>query len=106
VEPYKVVLAPTSKWTRILLPPPTHVRNERAAAVLLEGISLWLDEKLHVALSVNEGKGGCCLGIYRGVRSLFYDVDVVQGSGRRRRGTRIRGVGDFADLRRLSLVRR
>jgi hypothetical protein len=39
-----------------------------------------------------------------GVRSLFFDVEVRDRRARRRRGQRIRGIGDFADLRQLRLV--
>jgi hypothetical protein len=36
--------------------------------------------------------------------SVFYRVEVVERGSRRRRGTRIRGIGGFADLRQLRLV--
>lgn len=119
MEMYKVVLSPSSKWTRVLvshgpdellraiLPPPSQVRHERAAATFLESLSLWLDRTLPVVLSVDEQEAGFCLGLTDelglGVRSVFYRVEVVP-RGRRRRGTRIRGVGEFADLRQLRLV--
>jgi len=39
------------------------------------------------------------------VRSLFFDVEVRDRQVRRRRaGRRIRGIGDFVDLRQLRLV--
>jgi len=38
------------------------------------------------------------------MRSVFYRVEVSERGGRRRRGARIRGVGDFGDLRQLRLV--
>jgi len=116
MDTYKVVISPSTKWTRILvshgpdemlraiLPSPSETRNDRAAAVLLEGIALWLDTKLRVALSVRAGEAGYCLGLFPGVRSLFYEVAVVEAGARRRRGTRIQGVGDFGDLRQLRLV--
>jgi hypothetical protein len=119
MDSYKVVLSPSSKWTRVLvshgpdellraiLPPPSQVRHERAVATLLEGLSLWLDSTLPVVLSVDVEQGGCCLGLTDelgvGVRSVFYRVEVAE-RGRRRRGTRIGGVGAFADLRQLRLV--
>ena len=119
MDSYKVVLSPTTKWTRVLvsqgpdellraiLPPPSQVRHERAAATLLEGLSLWLDTRLAVALSVDAKAAGFCLGLTDelglGAQSVFYRVDVAE-RGRRRRGARIRGVGDFADLRQLCLV--
>lgn len=75
MDSYKVVLSPTSKWTRILvshgpdellraiLPPPSQVRHERAAATLLEGLALWLDSTLPVALSVDAREASFCLGL-------------------------------------------
>jgi len=120
MDTYKVVLSPTAKWTRLLvsqgpdellraiLPPPSQVRHERAASTLLEGLSLWLDRRLAVALSVDAREAGFCLGLTDelglGVQSVFYRVEVAERDRRRRRGTRIRGVGDFADLRQLHLV--
>ena len=120
MDSYKVVLSPTTKWTRILvshgpdellraiLPPPSQVRHERAARTLLEGLSLWFDTTLPVVLSVDAREAGFCLGLTDemgvGVQSVFYRVEVVERARRRRRGTRIRGVGDFADLRQLRLV--
>jgi hypothetical protein len=59
-------------------------------------------------LSVDAREAGCCLGLTDqlgvGVHSLFFDVEVRDRRARRRRGQRIRGVGDFADLRQLWLV--
>jgi hypothetical protein len=94
---------------RAILPPPSQVRHERAAATLLEGLSLWLDSRLAVVLSVDAREAGFCLGLTNelgiGDQSVFYRVEVVEhGHRRRRRGTRIRGVGDFADLRQLRLA--
>ena len=120
MDSYQVVLSPSSKWTRVvvsrgqdellraILPPPWQVRHERAATTFLEGLSLWLDSALPVALCVDDGQAGYCLGLTDemgvGTRSLYYRVEVVEPGARRRRGKRIRGVGDFGDLRRLRLV--
>lgn len=120
MDSYKVVLSPTTKWTRILvshgpdellraiLPPPSQVRHQRAAITLLEALSLWFDTRLPVALSVDAREASFCLGLTDemglGVQSVFYRVEVVERARRRRRGARIRGVGDFADLRQLRLV--
>ena len=93
---------------RALLPPPSHVRHERAAITFLEGLSLWLDAKLHVVLSVDAREAGFCLGLTDemgvGIRSVYFDVEVLDRGARRRRGQRIRGIGDFADLRQLYLL--
>lgn len=92
---------------RAILPPPSAVHHERAAITLLEGLSLWLDAKLHVVLSVDEREAGFCLGLTDemgiGMRSVYFDVEVHDRRARRQRGQRIRGVGDFADLRQLYL---
>jgi len=120
MDSYKVVLSPTAKWTRLLvshgpdellraiLPPPSQVRHERAVTTLLEGLSLWLDTRLAVVLSVDAREAGFCLGLTDelgvGAQSVFYRVEVTERGRRRRRGTRIQGVGDFADLRQLRLV--
>lgn len=117
---YMVVMIPSARQTRVLLshgpdellrallPSPSQVRHERAAITFLEGLSLWLDTKLHVVLSVGAREAGFCLGLTDelgvGIRSLYFDVEVRDRGARRRRGQRIRGVGDFADLRQLRLV--
>lgn len=120
MESYKVVMSPSAKWTRVLvshgpdellraiLPPPSQVRHERSAQVFLEGLALLFDTRLHVALSVDAREAGFCLGLTDelgvGLRSLYYEVEVIERGARRRRGSRLRGVGDFADLRQLRLV--
>jgi hypothetical protein len=114
---YTVVIVPSPTRTRVLvsqgpdellravLPPPSMVCHERAAMALLEGLSLWLDAKLHVVLSVAEREAGSCLALTDemglGMRSVYFDVEVHDRRARRRRGQRIRGIGDFADLRQL-----
>jgi hypothetical protein len=121
METYRVVLSPSTSWTRVLvsqgpdellralLPPPSRVRHERALTTFLEGLSLWLDETLPVVLSVDVRQASFCLGLTDelgiGTRSVYYRVEVLERGYRRRRGTRIRGVGDFGDLRQLHLVR-
>lgn len=119
MDPYKVVVSPSSRRTRILvrqgpdellraiLPPPSRVRHERAAPTLLEGLSLWLDAALPVVLCVGAKDAGFCLGLTDemglGARSVFYRVEVAS-PGDARRGRRIQGLGDFSDLRQLRLV--
>jgi hypothetical protein len=116
---YTVMMVPSSTRTRVLvshgvdellraiLPPPSAVHHERAAISFLQGLSLWLDAKLHVVLSVDEQEAGFCLGLTdemgTGLRSVYFDVEVHDRRARRRRGQRIRGIGDFADLRQLYL---
>lgn len=120
MDAYKVILSPSAKWTRVLvshgpdevlraiLPSPSQTKHVRAATTFLEGLSLWLDAMLPVVLSADDRQATSCLGLTdelgAGHRSVFYSVEVAVRGGRRRRGTRIRGVGDFADLRQLRLV--
>jgi hypothetical protein len=118
---YHVLIAPSATWTRVLvtegpdellravLPSPSQLQYERAVITFLESLALWLNAKLHVVLSVDAKEAGCCLGLTDelgvGVRSLFFDVEVRDRQVRRRRaGRRIRGIGDFVDLRQLRLV--
>ena len=118
---YTVILTPSAARTRVLvltgqdellrafLPPPAQVQYERAVIAWLESLALWLNTKLHVVLSVDVKEAGLCLGLTDelgvGVRSLFFDVEVRHRAARRRRGQRIRGIGDFSsDLRQLRLV--
>ena len=119
MDSYRLLLSPTSKWTKVLLthgpdevlkallPPPSLVRHDQAATRLVEALALWLDTTLRVALSVNAQDAGFCLGLTDemgvGMRSVFYDVEVVEREAARRRGIRIAGVGDFRDLRQLRL---
>lgn len=111
---YTVVIVPTTIRTRALvshgpdellralLPAPSKVRHERATSTFLEGVSLWLDARLRVVLCVDARVAGFCLGLTdemgRGIRSVFYEVEVRE-PGAHRREQRIRGIGDFADLR-------
>lgn len=117
---YTVVVIPSAEWVRVLftegpdellraiLPPPSQLHHERAVITFLEGLALWVNAKLHVVLSVDARAAGCCLGLTDelgvGVRSLFFDVEVRDRRTRKRRGQRIRGIGDFADVRQLRLV--
>lgn len=117
---YTVILIPAVARTRVLvtagpdellravLPPPSQLQYERATIAFLESLALWLNAKLHVVLSVDAREAGCCLGLTDelglGVRSLFFEVEVRDRRTRRRRGQRIRGIGDFTDARQLRLV--
>jgi hypothetical protein len=116
---YIVSLAPTQSRTRVLLldgkdeimravlPAGPSLRHRRAAGTFLEGLSLWLDAKLHVALSADASDVSYYLELVDelgcGVRGVFYDVEVVEPSAHHR-GRRLRGVGNFADLRQLSAL--
>jgi hypothetical protein len=116
---YIVSLAPSQSRTRILLldgkdeimravlPAGPSLRHRQAARTFLEGLSLWLDSKLHVALSADASDASYYLELVDELgcpaRGLYYEVELVEPSVHRR-GRRLRGVGNFADLRQLSLV--
>lgn len=103
-----LVMAGSDELLRAVLPPPSRLQHERAAITFLESLALWLNGKLHVVLSVDGKEAGCCLGLTDelgvGVHSLFFEVEVRDRRARRRRGQRIRGIGDFADVRQLRLT--
>lgn len=116
---YLVTVAPSQSRTRILLmdgqdeimravlPPGQSLRHRRAATTFLEGLSLWLGSKLHVALSADASEASYYLELVDelgcAARNLFYEVELVAPSVRPR-GRRLRGVGNFSDLRQLSLL--
>jgi len=106
-----LILKPTPLSTRALLrrgqqdvlraelPPPGHV-HPRAAATLLEGLSLWLQEPLFAVLYADALGPSSVLGLCNdfgfGVRTEHYEVELVE-PGRRR------GLGSFRDLRQIAL---
>ena len=72
--------------------------------MVLQGLSLWLDQRLCVALSVDEPEGALCLGLEDalgfGDDTLHYRVHPIERVPHR--GRRLRGVGDFRKLYRLA----
>ena len=94
---------------KVILPraPSAH---PRAAATLLEGLSLFLGERLSVVLCVDERSTSYELalldGLGYGERSIFYEVGVAArmspGDRRAARALRLPG-SDFRDLRQLTL---
>ena len=93
MEPTIVRLSPESTQTRLLmtrgardlgkviLPGAAHA-HPRAASTLLEGLSLFLGERLCVVLCVDERSTSCELdlldGLGYGARSLFYDGEIYE----------------------------
>lgn len=86
--------------------PRTSNAHPRAAATLLEGLSLCLGERLSVVLCVDEHSTSYDLGLLDGLgygeRSIFYEVGVATRMSRAARALRLAG-GDFRDLRQLTL---
>lgn len=84
--------------------------HPRAASTLLEGLSLFLGDRLSVVLCVDERSTSCELalldGLGYGERSVFYEVGVAaRMSPADRRAARALHLAcsDFRDLRRLTL---
>ena len=82
--------------------------HPRAAATLLEGLSLWYQQTVSVVLSADVEECSFGTGILDdlgcGERTAHYIVDVAFHD-HRPPGRRLRGLGDFRDLRQLSLER-
>lgn len=107
-----VMMTATARKTRLVvtvgekvllranLPPLTKVAHERAAKVLLEGLSLWLDEKLCVALCADD-EVNCFrfdladeLGV--GAHGVYYAIEVVARAPGRARTGHETGAGQLA----------
>jgi len=102
-----LVTAGADELLRAVLPPPRQVRHDRAALSLLEALALWLDRCPRVVVSADEADATYSFGLTDEIgnpqRSVYYTVEVVAQPARRR-GRRIVGVGDFRDLRQLTLI--
>ena len=100
-----LVMAGKDEVLRAILGPMT-ASHPRAAAPLLEGLSLWHQQALSVVLCADVEASSSAtrmldaLGF--GARTIHYDVDVAFRAPPRR-GRRIQGFGDFGDLRQLCL---
>jgi hypothetical protein len=117
MEPPVLVLKQTPTRTRILLmegpdellrailPGSRAGLHNEAARMLLEGLALWLDRRLHVVLSADDLETSSCLGLTDafglGHRNLFFTVEVLDRPASHRLGRRIRGLGNFGELRKL-----
>ena len=86
---------------RAVLPPPGPCFQTRSAPLLLEALALWLQRPLSVVLCAADGEYSSALGLSDGFgfghQTVHYDVEVVDPA------QRLRGLGSFADLRRLQL---
>jgi len=85
---------------------PAEQTHPRAPATLLEGLALWHQRALAVAVCVDERANSSALHLYAGLgegaRNLHFEVAVVPRE-RRVRGRRLPCLGRFGDLRQLSL---
>jgi len=112
-----VTMEPLPRETRILVMSgrdevmrailgPTTASHPRAAATLMEGLSLWHQRPLSIVLCADVEASFSAtrmldeLGF--GSRTVHYEVDVAF-LAHRRRGRRIHGLGNFGDLRQLCL---
>ena len=97
---------PEGEMMRAVLGPAASM-HRRAAATLLEGLSLWHQEPLSVVLYADARDGGCAMGLFDalgfGERTLHYEVGIALRDGRHPR--RLGGRTDFRDLRQLALRR-
>jgi len=117
MEQLLVTMAPDQNRTRLLVVrhgqdvvkavlPATTIAHPLAAKTLLEGLALWYQQRLCVALCVDEQQH-CCdtMQLYdtlgNGVRQLHFEVAVVPHERPRR--NRLTGVGDFSDLRAINV---
>jgi hypothetical protein len=100
-----LVMAGKDELMRAILGPTT-ASHPRAAATFLEGLALWHQQALSVVLCADVE---VCSSATRmldqlgfGTRAVHYDVEVAF-LAHPRRGRRIQGFGNFADLRQLCL---
>jgi hypothetical protein len=118
MNPLTITIVPERERTRILM---VHGQNEvmkavlgpaaashpRAAATLLEGLSLWHQTPLSVVLSADAEASSCglslCDALGFGHKTLHYEVAVALRGRHRQRRSRLAGLGDFRELRQLCL---
>lgn len=109
----RVTIVPTRSETRLLvtvgmdevmkarLSPATR-SHPRAAPMLLEAIALWYQKRVHAVISVDADAISSDLGLADGLgcgtETVHYEVSWVDPS--ELRGRRVRGLGDFRDVRR------
>lgn len=91
---------------RACLPPPSRLQSCKAARALLESLATWLDVRLRVVWCAGDPGDASALGLTdelgTGLRTVFYEVEAI--ARRHRRPARLRGVGDFRDVRQLCLL--
>lgn len=107
----RVLITQSSRDIGKVILPPCSTAHPRAMNTLLEGLSLFMNERLCVVLSVGESSDSSgLLGILDalgcGERNVFYEVAVAAqlSRGKRPRPAQILRLpgGDFRDLRQLT----
>lgn len=108
-----VTMVPTRSETRLLVTVgqdevmkarlgPADRMHRRAAPMLLEAIALWYQRRVHAVISVGvdapSSDFGLADGLGYGAETVHYEVEWVDP--RAPRGRRVRGLGDFRDVRR------
>ena len=108
----RLLLKPSSEMTRLYLTygreevlravlPPPETLHPRAAPILLQGLSMWLQRPLSVVLFADGEDRSSALGLCDelgfGATTVHYEVEVFDS----RRP--LRGLGSFRDMRQLSL---
>ena len=83
--------------------------HPRALPALLEAVALWQGEKVRAALCAAERDGASDSSLYREAFTdfggLLYTLEWVPAAALGRRRPRdLRGIGDFADLRRFLIT--
>lgn len=102
MDPYCLLLVPSGTRTRLVLtqgprqglravlPPLTHVRHGRAVTTLLEGLALWLDAPVRVALCADASGTTYWLGLTdargSGTRGVFHEVQRLVARDKRQAG--------------------
>jgi hypothetical protein len=105
-----VTMVPTRSETRLLVTVgrdeamkarlgPAEQTHPRAAPMLLEALALWYQQRVHAVISVGADAArsdlGLADGLGYGAETVHYDVAWVDP-----RAPRVRGLGDFRDVRR------
>src|SRR5262249_42748667 len=74
-----------------------------AVPMLMEALALWYDQQVYVVISAGadaiSSDLGLADGLGYGAQTLHYEVEWLDPHDRRR-GRRVRGLGDFRDVRR------
>jgi hypothetical protein len=110
-----VTMVPTRSETRLLVTlgrdevmkarlGPAMDLHRLAAPMLLEALALWYQRRVYAVISADADAISSDLGLSDrlggGVETVHYEVEWVHPRERRPRAVRVRGLGDFRDVRR------